>query len=82
MIGRFVQNDQIRFLQEKFAQGNPRFLPSGEYGCGLVKFIFGEAKSFQDACDLAFVGLTVCAFESMSQIRVLFHQFVQSGAPG
>jgi hypothetical protein len=46
MVGRLVQDDQIGFLQQQFAEGNPCLLSAGKRGNGFGEFFFREAKPF------------------------------------
>ena len=74
MVGRFIQNDEIRLAQQKLAQGNPGFLPSGKRGGLFGKFFLRKTKSLEDTGDFAFIAIAVRLFKLMRVEGILFHK--------
>ena len=74
MIGGLVQDDQVRFQQQEFAQGNSGFLSPGEGGHRFFKFRLCKSQTFQHACDLAFVGIAAVPLKRVGQLVILFHK--------
>ena len=63
MVGRFVQQQQIRLGQQKFTQIYTGFLSTGKLGQRAVKFILPKTKAFQYTFQPAFVTITVVLFK-------------------
>ena len=47
MVGGLVEDDQVRLLQQKFAECNAGFLTTGERGNRFLKLVLGKAKAFK-----------------------------------
>ena len=46
MVRGLVEDDQVRLLQQKFAECNAGFLTTGERGNRFLKLVLGKAKAF------------------------------------
>ena len=69
--------DQVRFLEQKFSQGNPGFLSPRERGNRLCKLMFGKSQTFQHTGDFTLVHIAAPALKSVGEIIILPHEGFQ-----
>ena len=72
MICRLIQQKNIRFCQEKAAEGHPGFLTAGEEMDFLIKFFFFKSQSFKYSDNLTSIGIAVLIFKGLTQPGVGF----------
>ena len=82
MVGRFIEEEQIRVGEEGRCQGGARLLATRELGKALVVVSFMESKPLEGALDPWFDLVAAAMFETSAQFAVVLHHFSPIGPGG
>ena len=78
MVGRLIQNQQIRLLQQQLGNGKPGLFSAAEAGNDPVIGILPEAHAVEDGLDLHVDQIPIPAFKKGSKPAVFFGHYIQS----
>ena len=73
MVGWFIQQQQVRSLQQQFGQGDAHLPTTGESVTGLVEIVTAETESVQNPPDFRFHPVTATLLEQLLQFGVTLH---------
>ena len=77
MVGRLVEHDHIRALQQKARQGDAGLLAAGEGRDLFVELAVLKAQAAEDTGDLSFIGIAVQHLEAVQEIGVGLDELVE-----
>ncbi len=79
MVGRLVQQQHVRLLQQQTRQGDPHLPSAGELTAVAVPVFLRKAQSPQHAADLSLHGVAALVAELLLQLPVAIQQAVMLG---
>ncbi len=82
MVGRLVQNQQVRLPHQFPGQSDPGLLPAGKLRRRAIKFLLGKSQSQGNLANPAVHRISVGMFKPGHDLGILIQQFRRHGFAG